>query len=979
MPISKEITENIFISGIIGGNDIAPVFSKDFLSSDDTTNIASVRSSTTPYIDSTGKWALAAANTPIFLRAWGSGALSGLFAQEPRTNKILYARPSTGLVSAHFATGSADVTIATDATAPIAGFTNSDQVWEVAASGANVTVEWAGTMGNTNSHTMQLTYKIIAGGIDQSATLSLQGNDPATLTAREWDWFYKTNITPLLTTDKLRLVVPDGMTIRFFFADVQEETGQDTNYLPHFTFPIDTTGASIARSFDLVSVTGFDAIGAEGSLSTSFVLWGGSSTEDGVVLGASSNPKLNNLEYRVAGAGDDKISAENSNVSILSQTYGNRARLPRRKNLAIAWDDQSLYAYDQGAEAFAEQVGDKSLSGLNTFYLNNVTGNNLYSTVAVTSLKIWDQKISKAQALSESKAAASFNVIVGLQSNAQRIIFKPNSALGLRGDGELEIVKTLNRYAQNADVYSIANTSLSGSSLLKANTQLEGDSAGLYLYDEDTGTLGNIWGANLSAHLSSLNISSSATTYLLWDQWQFDLPADETDPANIPISTWKIGTKFIFAHLKNLYPTLQIVVQAPAARSTSSNIIVEAFRTALLEIAAEVAYVTVLSSPLDRKLDPLEGNSHYFDEDYIVLAERFARYVLKQENLIDLGGVVGPSISSVAASGTSVTVGLTHDGGTDFTPTTGIEGFGVDVNGSAATISSAARTDATTITLTLSAPLAFGDTISLTYPAGNTTLYTDVDNTVRDNSPWALPLQAIANFSVTNNTPEDVIPALDNINIYIEATDSAKTYSSGSDVQTIAKVSGAIASMSRDAVGTEPTFTTDHLAFDTNDRLNYDADYTAVTNRFIALAIETPATLPSWGGLFALQNTSLTTDTKARLILRSNGQLLWSQNQANGNQVIVSDITASRKMIVFLDFTSNTNCDVYVDAFSAPTISFDPRDNWSGATVVNLGLGADDTLASGIGKLSAMFDTNDSLTAQEREDVYNQWAANYFT
>ena len=957
--------------GLSGGSAGVGYAEPSFLLSDLTFSTA--RTSTTPYIDSNGEWAKAGANVAINYRAWGSGDLVGPMAQEPRTNKVEYARPSADAVSDHFAVGSGSVSVVTDSGAPITDdFTNNTSVWEVAASGSDVTVEWAGTTGNTNSHTMQITYKVVTAAINQAATLSIEGVGGTLLNARVWDWVYTTNVTPADSTDNLRLVVPDGMTIRFFFADAQEETGQDTNYLPHFTFPIDTAGASASRSFEVASLTNFGTLGATGSIAASFVLWGGSSTEDGVALANSSSPTTNNLEYRIAGAGDDKLSAEKANSSILSQNYGNRARLPRRKNLSVAWDVESLYAYDQGAAPFAEQIGDKTLSGIDTFYLNNVTGSSLYSTVILSDLKVWDTKISKSQAASVTRNSSDVVVLIGPQSNAQRIMFKPNSANGLRGDGELALVKLLNRYMANVDVYSISDTSIAGASCLKANTQAEGASAGFYLYDEDISELGNIWGAKYNPHLATLNIPSTAKVYLLYDQWQFDLPGDDSDPANVPMTTWKVGTKAVFAHLKSRYTNLEIVVQAPTGRATSSAIICEAFRTAVLEIAAELSYVTVLSSSIDKKFDSGEGNAHYFDADYIDLAERFGRYILKQESVLDLGTTVGPTIGAAKFYGgyEKINVPITHDaGGTDFLPTTAIEGFGIDVGGSAATVSAAVRFSATQVDLTLSAAPSNGDALLLTYPAGNTQLYTDIDNTIRDNSPYTFPLQAVSDLTVVEG---DIFVDSGNNIAYVEATDSVKTYSAGASVQAIATIDGSVASLSRDSASTEPEFATNHLLFDTDDRLNYDADFTADDTHFMMLALETPSSLPSFGGLLAFQNTSNSTDTKARLYLRSNGQLLWSQNEANSNVELVSDITTSRKMTIMLDFTSNSNCDVYIDGYATPTLSFDPRDNYEGATIVNIGLGADDTLGSGMGKLYALCHKTGAPTALEREIIFKQ-------
>jgi hypothetical protein len=102
--------------------------------------------------------------------------------------------------------------------------------------------------------------------------------------------------------------------------------------------------------------------------------------------------------------------------------------------------------------------------------------------------------------------------------------------------------------------------------------------------------------------------------------------------------------------------------------------------------------------------------------------------------------VDGPAISGVSRIGTAVTVTIAHDGGTDFTPTSSIAGFhyynGSDYTASENVITGAARTSATTITLTLTSSSAG----TLYYGRGS--LSTDtIANLVKDNSTQALPLQ----------------------------------------------------------------------------------------------------------------------------------------------------------------------------------------------------------------------------------------------
>ncbi|HRC26917.1 MAG TPA: hypothetical protein PKX87_05750, partial [Alphaproteobacteria bacterium] len=91
-------------------------------------------------------------------------------------------------------------------------------------------------------------------------------------------------------------------------------------------------------------------------------------------------------------------------------------------------------------------------------------------------------------------------------------------------------------------------------------------------------------------------------------------------------------------------------------------------------------------------------------------------------------------------TGTTVSVTIAHDSGTDLTPSIGIEGFSFFDGTTPIAITSAVRTNATTLTLTLaSAPVSGTRTLYYGYDA---MVGLNTANVVRDNSPYALPLRA---------------------------------------------------------------------------------------------------------------------------------------------------------------------------------------------------------------------------------------------
>lgn len=170
----------------------------------------------------------------------------------------------------------------------------------------------------------------------------------------------------------------------------------------------------------------------------------------------------------------------------------------------------------------------------------------------------------------------------------------------------------------------------------------------------------------------------------------------------------------------------------------------QAIRNAQRSVADTVADVYFIEA---YDLDIPDG-THYSNAAYITHGQRAAQApldILGEETYHQ-----GPAISSWSRSGTSVTVNLTHRGGTDFTPTTGITGFRFTDGGTPITINSAVRTNATTITLTLASTPSGAEQLDYAYGANPT-----ISSVVVDNSALTLPLE---NVEAANEAGGTVIP-----------------------------------------------------------------------------------------------------------------------------------------------------------------------------------------------------------------------------
>lgn len=125
------------------------------------------------------------------------------------------------------------------------------------------------------------------------------------------------------------------------------------------------------------------------------------------------------------------------------------------------------------------------------------------------------------------------------------------------------------------------------------------------------------------------------------------------------------------------------------------------------------------------------GQWHFTAASYTKHGQRFAQailYILGNETYYQ-----GPQITKyLKLSSTVIEATLAHTAGTDFTPTSGIQGFEILDAGTPVTISSAVRKSATEITFTLSSALVGAESIRYMYGKGKplgTTVAAPLDNT----------------------------------------------------------------------------------------------------------------------------------------------------------------------------------------------------------------------------------------------------------
>ncbi len=241
-------------------------------------------------------------------------------------------------------------------------------------------------------------------------------------------------------------------------------------------------------------------------------------------------------------------------------------------------------------------------------------------------------------------------------------------------------------------------------------------------------------GSYWTAALAGLEAAGGDCELVLWHQGESDAIAGTSKPSYKASLAAVYGqclaaTGRTAAQLPFLVGLLGIVTSPPYSSETDATW--QAIQDAHLEFCAETATAYVAGNFVDLAHG---GQLHYTAAGYEAVAARYAQSILKLLGLVSSSGA-GPRIAAASISGATVSVHLAHEGGSDFTPASGITGFDVLDDGVPATIVSAERQDGNTIVLALAA-IPTG-ALTLRYQYGEAP---DITGLVADNSALALPL-----------------------------------------------------------------------------------------------------------------------------------------------------------------------------------------------------------------------------------------------
>lgn len=364
-------------------------------------------------------------------------------------------------------------------------------------------------------------------------------------------------------------------------------------------------------------------------------------------------------------------------------------------------------------------------------------GNNTYVVqvrATDTTGNVTDQTITVTVTNVDEAVAEKRSVMASGQSNAVKLYQQSQS------DFEAVLNATW-----TTTVNRLANGATSGSAAMKESAN--DPATDPWWYDDVGLVFGPAWDT-FAAAVAAEVAAGFTIKAIYWDQGESDF-GDIASGGAPYRARYKATLLTIFAAMRSLVGGSPPIVICPIGRrgdAIVTNTGYQTIRELQKELDTENAYITLTPEKFDLADD---GAQHLSNAAYDLLAPRIARKVLSVLGETVTGSIDGMTVFSASRNGTAVTVTVAHDQGTDFTPTTSIAGFVYFASGTEVAISSAVRTDATTITLTLG-----------TTPTGTEILYygynvmtgVTVANLVHGNSAQALPLRS------AKVTPTDVTP-----------------------------------------------------------------------------------------------------------------------------------------------------------------------------------------------------------------------------
>lgn len=674
------------------------------------------RASAGTIINSAGKLVSVSTNIPRFGHD-RSGRKLGLLIEPASINKNTNYNANPTATTGFTTSGTGTLSVVSDATelanAGLELLCTSGMVFKAQATTASTfTVEFPGTTGNTNKHSASVYVR--GSGATTVATLSLSASPTNIPTTTGYTRYKIENITPASTSQKLTLIVQGNCTVYFILNQVEEQSVA--------TSVIVTTGTTASRSADRAYIANVHKYSwfkaTSGYIACRYHLPSMTTADSYVAVFNDGSTTVNTIGIRKDQTNHDaRAYIRAANAGIFLTSNGDYHVAGATCAAGMTWDSSGGLLLSGG------KTTTSAISALPTGITNLDIGarNGGASPITgyISQVEIGIQKLTLAALGSKLQKSSDLIVVGGGQSLMGGYF---NSA----ESGSI-IGKQTFRAALGAGMPEQAVAFIDGST--GGSAACKTTDGTLYWWDN----AGQSAGPCLTTFHINMATAGVKPTLILWAQ-------GEADSHQIGILTtrtqYKTALIAIFENMRAAHGDIPVFIQRIGRRTAFTNTGgVQVVREVQQEIIDAYSWCYDAAEIFDL---PLFDQVHLTDAGFAIAATRNAQAILTSKGALPSGGR-GPVMTGATRSGTTITVTLSHDAGTDFTPTSGIDGFKFFDSATAIGITATTRMNATTVQVTLaSAPTSGNKTLYYGYddmPSLNTS------NILKDNDIMSLPLR----------------------------------------------------------------------------------------------------------------------------------------------------------------------------------------------------------------------------------------------
>lgn len=664
------------------------------------------------YRNSSGQLVQATANQPRFDHDISGNAL-GLRFEPSRTNKCTGYNLATATTNITVAGTGAALTIVNDTSALTSYGVNTitgGMAFNLTAGSGTATATVGGTTGNTNTHRLSVVARVVSG----SGDLRLSGTSSTTSFSGSSYARYELQQIPSSSSASLRITATAGSTVRFVLFQLEQATDA--------TSFIVTAGANATRAADrLTGPISNYVLSGSGYIGVKYIPEVVSTTSQyPVVINDGTTNNTFGLRLGDGSTSYAKGYVRGGGATKHQSSTFNTPQVNKVNSGIVAWGDGFAWVSNNGVGAYEEFTGNPS--GITTIDIGARNGGS-------DPFRGWISDVALGRVynigLAGAKTVGNSNRFIGSGQSLMENLF--TSVEDTTPAGAQAFIDIADNTLTNVVYFAAGATGGAYASKQDSSDVNETN----YFYDADTG----FFDGDAAKKFIRAAQSIAGVRAIFWDQGQAS--AIGLNAGNITRAEYKATITLIFAWMRSLVGNVPIIIQPIGRRSDSAAYgqSWQDIREVEQELASELSNVYLGPEIYDLTLfDAVHPNK----ASEVIMGQRSARKGLSVLGE-SVSSVDGPEIASAIRSGTTVTVTLTHADGTDFTPTTGIEGFYFTDDDVQISITAAVRTNATTITLTLnSTPTG----VEVLYYAYGIMDGITASNIVKDNSANALPLRA---------------------------------------------------------------------------------------------------------------------------------------------------------------------------------------------------------------------------------------------